>query len=109
MQNAQLGVNRGYLANADKVRVRGAEFDGNVGIGTHFVLRGALAYTDGKYVSFTDAPVALEDTGGAATSKDISGQVLPGISKWAGSFGGEVTAPLRAFGGGQIFGGLDIY
>jgi iron complex outermembrane recepter protein len=109
VQNAQLGVNRGYLANADKVRVRGAEFDGNVSLGTHFVLRGALAYTDGKYVSFPDAPVPLELTGGAATAIDISGQVLPGISKWAGSFGGEVTAALHAFGGGQIFGGLDIY
>ena len=109
VQNSQLGVNRGYLANADKVRVRGAEFDGDVSIGTHFVLRGALAYTDGKYVSFPDAPVPLEETGGAATSKDISGQPLPGISKWGASFGGEVTAALRAFGGGQIFGGLDIY
>jgi iron complex outermembrane receptor protein len=109
VQNGQLGVNRGYLANAEKVRVRGAEFDGNVSIGGHFSLRGALAYTDGKYVSFRDAPVPLEETGGAATSKDISGQPLPGISKWGASLGGEVTFPLHAFGGGQIFGGLDYY
>jgi len=109
VQNSQLGVNRGYLANAEKIRVRGAEFDGNVTFGPHFALRGALAYTDGIYESFKDAPVPLEETGGAAASKDISGQVLPGISKWGASLGGEVTAPLRAFGGGQIFGGLDIY
>ncbi len=109
VQNSQLGVNRGYLANADKVRVRGAELDGNVSIGTHFSVRGALAYTDGEYVSFTDAPVALEATGGTATSADISGQPLPGISKWGASVGGEVTWPLHAFGGGQIFGGLDYY
>ena len=109
VQNGQLGVNRGYLANAEKVRVQGAEFDGTVGIGTHFLLRGALAYTDGKYVSFRDAPVPLEETGGAATSKDISGQPLPGISKWGASLGGEITFPLHAFGGGQIFGGLDYY
>jgi iron complex outermembrane receptor protein len=109
VQNSQLGVNRGYLANADKVRVRGAEFDGNVAIGTHFLVRGALAYTDGKYVSFPDAPVPLEATGGAATSVDISGQPLPGISKWGASVGSELTWPLRAFGGGEIFGGLDYY
>jgi iron complex outermembrane receptor protein len=109
VQNGDLGVNRGYLANADKVRVRGAEFDGNVSFGPHFSLRGALAYTDGKYVSFPDAPVPLEETGGAAAAKDISGQVLPGISKWGASLGTEVTAPLRAFGGGQLFGGLDLY
>ena len=107
VQNGQLGVNRGYLANAEKVRVRGAEFDGSVRVGAHVQLRTALAYTDGKYVSFTDAPVALEETGGAATSKDVSGSVLPGISKWAGSFGGEVFTALR--GGGEIFGGWDVY
>ena len=56
-----------------------------------------------------DAPVPLEETGGAATSKDISGQPLPGISKWGASLGGEITFPLHAFGGGQIFGGLDYY
>ena len=109
VQNGQLGVNRGYLANAEKVRVRGAEFDGNVAIGTHFLVRGALAYTDGKYVSFPDAPVPLEATGGAATSVDISGQPLPGISKWGASVGSELTWPLHAFGGGEIFGGLDYY
>jgi iron complex outermembrane receptor protein len=109
VQNAQLGVNRGYLANAKKVRVQGAEFDGNVAIGTHFLVRGALAYTDGKYVSFPDAPVPLEATGGAATSVDISGQPLPGISKWGASVGSEFTWPLHAFGGGEIFGGLDYY
>jgi iron complex outermembrane receptor protein len=109
VQNSQLGVNRGYLANADKVRVRGAEFDGNVAIGTHFLVRAALAYTDGKYVSFPDAPVPLEATGGAATSVDISGQPLPGISKWGASVGSEFTWPLHAFGGAQIFGGLDYY
>jgi iron complex outermembrane receptor protein len=109
VQNAQLGVNRGYLANAEKVRVRGAEFDGNASVGDHLVLRGALAYTDGKYVSFADAPVPLEETGGAATAKDISGQNLPGISKWGASLGGEVNSPLARFGGAEIFGGLDIY
>jgi iron complex outermembrane receptor protein len=107
VQNGQLGVNRGYLANAEKVRVRGAEFDGSVSVGDHVVLHTAVAYTDGKYVSFKDAPVPLEETGGAATSKDISGSVLPGISKWAGSFGGEVSTSLR--GRGEIFGGWDIY
>jgi iron complex outermembrane receptor protein len=109
VQNAQLGVNRGYLANAAKVRVRGAELDANTSIGDHFVLRGALAYTDGKYVSFTDAPVPLEETGGSATAKDISGQDLPGISKWGASLGGEVNTPMARFGGAEIFGGLDVY
>jgi iron complex outermembrane receptor protein len=107
VQNAQLGVNRGYLANAEKVRVRGAEFDGNVHLGNHVSLYGALAYADAVYVSFADAPVSLEETGGPASSKDISGERLPGVSEWAGSFGGEIAFPTR--GGGEVFGGFDTY
>ena len=90
--NAQVGVLRGYLANAEKVRVRGAEFDGNARIGRRLSFYGAVAYTDGIYVSFPDAPPPLEDTGGPQV-KDISGSVLPGISKWALSFGGEYSKP----------------
>lgn len=106
VQNAQLGVNRGYLANAEKVRVRGAEIDGSGRIGDYISLRGEVAYADGEYLSFPDAPVPLEETGGPVGSKDISGERLPGISKWAASFGAEVAKPL---GGGEIFGGWDIY
>ena len=77
--NSQFGVARGYLANAEKVRVRGAEFDGNVNIGSRFAVRGSVAYTDAEYVSFTDAPPPLEGTGGPAFV-DASGGVLPGVS-----------------------------
>jgi iron complex outermembrane receptor protein len=107
VQNAQLGVSRGYLANAEKVRVRGAEFDGNVHLGNHVSLYGALAYADAIYVSFPDAPVSLEETGGPESLKDISGQRLPGVSKWAASFGGEIAFPMSD--GGEIFGGFDTY
>jgi iron complex outermembrane recepter protein len=36
--NAGVGVLRGYLANADKVRVRGAEFDGNARVNRNLYL-----------------------------------------------------------------------
>ena len=66
-----------------------------------------LAYTDGRYVSFPDAPPPLEDTGGPQ-SKDISGTVLPGISKWALSVGGEYARPRPLFGrSGDLFGAVD--
>ena len=86
--NASVGVLRGYLANAEKVRVRGAELDGSARVNSNLSFYGAAAYTDGKYISFTDAPPPLEETGGPQ-SKDISGSPLPGISKWAFSLGGE--------------------
>lgn len=90
--NAQVGVLRGYLANADKVRVRGAEFEGAARLSDHFRIQTYLAWTDGEYVRFTDAPPALEDTGGPQ-SVDISGTRLPGISEWAGTLSGEYTLP----------------
>ncbi len=91
VQTPEPGVNRGYLANAEKVRVWGVEVDCNVRVGSAFSVYGALAYTNGKYVSFKNAPVPLEETGGEFAFKDISGGKLPGISKWAGSLGGEVS------------------
>lgn len=105
--NAQVGVLRGYLANADRVRVRGIEFDGSTTVRRSVSLYGSLAYTDGIYVSFPDAPPPLEETGGPQV-KDISGSRLPGISKWALSLGGEYAHPVSAFRGtGQFFLGAD--
>jgi len=109
VQLADLSVNRGFLANAEEVRVRGVEFDGNAKIGEYISLYGAVAYTDGIYVSFKNAPPPLEETGGA-TFKDISGSELPGISKWAGSLGGEVAHPGKLLNlDGKYFLALDTY
>ena len=105
--NGSVGVIRGYLANAEKARVRGAEFDGAARVGSHSSIYGAAAYTDGKYVTFKDAPPPLEDTGGPQF-EDISGSILPGISKWALSLGGEYGRPATVFGrSGAFFGALD--
>lgn len=96
VQAADLSVNRGYLANAEKVRVRGVEFDGTVRFNNFFSLYGSLAYTDGNYVRFTNAPPPLEETGGP-TFKDVSGGQLPGISEWAASFGAESATRTTSF------------
>ncbi|MGX5816892.1 TonB-dependent receptor [Chitinophaga lutea] len=110
VQTAELGVNRGYLANAEKVQVRGAELDGNIRFSNNFSLFGAVAYTDGKYKSFKNAPVPLEETGGPSAFKDISGGRLPGISKWTATLGGEASKAGKFLGtGGRYFIGLDGY
>ncbi|GAB2562584.1 TonB-dependent receptor [Spirosoma areae] len=110
VQTAEVGVNRGYLANAEKVRVTGVELDGNIRVGNLFALNGAISYTDGKYVSFRNAPVPLEETGGESAFKDISGGNLPGISKWAGSFGGEVSGSGKLLNqDGRFFLAVDTY
>jgi iron complex outermembrane receptor protein len=105
--NASVGVLRGYLANAERVRVRGAELDTTARVHRNLSFYGAVAYTDGRYLSFPDAPPPLEDTGGPS-SKNISGTVLPGISKWAFSIGAEYARSQSWFGqAGQFFGAVD--
>jgi iron complex outermembrane receptor protein len=108
VQSPELGVNRGYLANAEKVRVRGAEVDANIRLGSHLSFYGAATYNEAKYVKFTNAPLPLEETGLTVNNvqvafKDISGGRLPGISKWAGSLGGEYTAPAVFLGRSSKF------
>lgn len=105
--NASVGVLRGYLANAEEVRVRGAELDFSARLSENFTLQGALAYTDGQYVSFPDAPAPLEGTGGPQFV-DISGERLPGISEWSAFIGGEYTQPGNFLGReGEAFIALD--
>ncbi len=111
VQDNTAATSRGYLANADKVRVRGVEFDGNARIGQHFSTYVSAAYTDGKYVRFTNAPLSLENTGRARPNdiQDVSGQRLPGISKFSTSFGGEFFTPTSFLKReGDFFFGVDV-
>ncbi len=109
--NGQLGVLRGYLANAGKVRTRGVEFDSAFRPTSRLSLYANGAYTDAKYVKFVDAPCPPELSGGTTAAAgqaasapgtpggispqncDISGQRLPGISKWAFSYGAQYSLP----------------
>ena len=111
--NGQLGVLRGYLANAESVRTRGIELDTAFRPTERLNLYANAAYTDANYVRFTDAPCPPELAGGTAaaagqspsapgtpggispTACDVSGQRLPGISKWAFSYGAEYSLPAK--------------
>ncbi|MEI9942805.1 MAG: TonB-dependent receptor [Chitinophagaceae bacterium] len=116
VQSPELGVNRGYIANAEKVRVKGAELDASLRASRNFSFYAAAAYTDAEYVKFTNAPLPLEETGLVNASnqqiafKDISGGRLPGISKWAVSGGGEFATPAAFLGNaGKFFIAADGY
>jgi iron complex outermembrane recepter protein len=84
---------RGYLANAEKVRVRGVEFDGTARVNDRLHLYGTGTYAEGTNLIFTKAPASLEGTGGPQFV-DISGSDLAGLSKWAFSLGGEYAHPV---------------
>jgi iron complex outermembrane receptor protein len=124
VNNNAINVIRGYLANAGKVRSRGVEFDTSFRPNKRFTLYGNGAYTDAKYIDFKNAPCPPELSGGSATAPggvtdpagtaggrspafcDISGQRLPGISKWSFSYGGEYNVPVGG-GDGQVYLGYD--
>jgi iron complex outermembrane recepter protein len=126
VNNGQLGVLRGYLANAGKVRSQGVETDFSIRPSERFNAYVNGAYTDAKYVRFVDAPCPPELSGSTVVSAgqtpsapatpgglspancDISGQRLPGVSKWAFSFGGEANTPATFLGlKGQVYFGYD--
>lgn len=121
VQSPQLAVNRGYIANAEEVNVKGAELDASFRLSRHFNFYAAAAFTDGKYVKFTNAPLPLEETGHTITTedgatvqqafKDISGGRLPGISKFSGSLGGEyLSNPVKILSlESKIFIGFDSF
>jgi len=127
VNNGQLGVLRGYLANAGKVRSQGVEADFKIRTSERFTAYSNAAYTDAKYKKFVDAPCPPELSGGTAITNpatqspaapgitgfsapncDISGQSLPGVSKWAFSYGAEYNLPATILAKeGQVYFGVD--
>jgi iron complex outermembrane recepter protein len=107
--NGSLGVARGYLANAD-VRIEGFEGEFIVRPTDWFNAYANIAYNNGTFRRFTEAPIPPECTGATASTalnvincatinvangnKDISGARFPGISKWSLAWGGEASLPI---------------
>ncbi|PNQ01799.1 TonB-dependent receptor [Sphingobium sp. SA916] len=134
VNGGQFGTTRGYLANADKVRSQGIEADFKVVASDRFTAYANGAYTDAKYVKFCNAPPPPELSGGSSTGiavtgrctytgtpgsaatanqvsppfVDISGERLPGVSKWAFSYGAEYNIPVTLLDkDGQLYLGVD--
>ena len=99
--------NQSYFANVGKVRTRGFEADLRGTVGSWLSLYASGTYDDARYVSYANAPCPIEVTG--QTLCNMSGQQLPGTSKWAGAAGGEAKGPLgRNFGHeAEVYGGAD--
>ncbi len=116
VNNSQANVIRGYLANAEQIRVRGIELDLSTQPIDGLTLYANGAYNDHEYTSFPNAPCPPELSGGPAASAanppsapgtpggfsppscDISGQWLPGISKVSASYGLQYDLPIAALG-----------
>jgi len=89
------------------VRVRGLEIDGSAAVHRRLSTYVNVAITDGRYISFPNAPPPLEETGGPQF-KDISGSLLPGISKTAVSVVAVSLKKKSVFKrAGEFFGAFD--
>ncbi|WP_440977780.1 TonB-dependent receptor [Sphingomonas pseudosanguinis] len=96
-----------FFTNAAKVRTRGFEADLRAAPTRWLTLYGSGTYDDARYISYANAPCPIEITG--RTLCDLSGQRLPGVSRWAASAGGEVRAPLGVNFGhdAEVYAGSD--
>lgn len=109
VRSEQLGVIRGYLANADQVRTTGVELEASYTNPRHFNFSTSLTYVDAKYVRFDNAPAPLELTG-ETDVVDASGGALPGVSKWSVAAGIELHTDGRLMHQeGSFFVATDVF
>ncbi len=102
--NGSVGVLRGYLANVPKVRSQGIEADLSLRPVERLNAYLNFALTDARYVEFPGAPPPIEQSGGTIPFVDASGGRMPGVSKYALSYGGEYRLPV---GQGEAYLGVD--
>jgi iron complex outermembrane receptor protein len=93
---------RTYLANIPKVTVKGFEADATAIVTRSFTLRGSVAYADGKYVSYPNAPCPIEQISSTTTVCNLSGKPLSSLPKWTVSAGGDYTLPVPGLHGDFI-------
>jgi iron complex outermembrane receptor protein len=88
-------------ANIPEVRARGIEIDSVYSGIPNTTLRFAGAITDAEYIEFTNSPQPSENGySGAAPYRDVSGETLPGASKYSFNIGADYRLPI---GNGKEF------
>ena len=83
-----------YLANVEEVRSQGVELDARLGRINGFTGYASVAWTDATYVSYENGPCPIEKIGTATVACDLSGEALPGVSRWAYTLGWDYERPV---------------
>jgi iron complex outermembrane recepter protein len=89
------GALRGYLANIDKVEVKGVELDSMFSMSRYLTGHLSWAFTDGRYISYKNGPCPLELISSTTTVCDLSGKPITATPRSAVSAGLEYTRPMR--------------
>ncbi len=99
---------RGVLASVPEVRVRGVEIESSYRPNSNWLFYLNVTSIDSRYIDFPNAPVALERSGGSISVENISGAVLPGVSKLSASYGFEYKQAAKLISANdEIYFGLD--
>ena len=84
-----------YISNIPKVRSEGIEADLGYAPSKWVSVTASGAYTDAKYVSYANAPVAPEAPPAPASQiQNLSGVALPGVSKFAYTLSADLAQPV---------------
>ena len=86
---------RTYLANVPRVSVRGFEADATLTPLHGLSVRASVAYADGKYDLYPNAPCPIELIGSATTFCNLTGRPLSSLPKWSETIGGDYTLPAE--------------
>lgn len=97
------GVASNLLANAQKARTLGVEFDGNAHLTSNLTARFSGQYVDAKFQEFLSAPIVTPifdaPYGVLPGFGDVSGNQMPQVPKWRLNFGldYEVDSDIGVF------------
>lgn len=81
--------------NAPKVQAKGLEIDGAYNGIRNISIRFAGAYTDARYKEFANSAQPAENLfKGAPAYRDVSGEALPGASKYSANIGADYRLPV---------------
>jgi outer membrane receptor protein involved in Fe transport len=87
--------------NVPKVQADGVEVDGVYTGITNTLIRFSGAYNDAVYKDFKNSAQPVENQyAGASPYRDVTGQALPGASKWTGNVGVDYRKPVA---GNDVF------
>jgi iron complex outermembrane receptor protein len=93
-----------YIASVPKVRSQGFELDSHARPWDWLTLNFSGAYTYAVYESYPQGQCPIEVSGSATKICNLSGETVPGTSRWVMSAGGEITQKLGSLGRYDIIG-----
>jgi len=87
-----------FIASVPKVKSQGFEFDSHARPFDWLTLNFAGAYTYAIYESYPLGQCPPEISGSATETCNLTGETVPGTSRWVMSTGGEITQPIGRLG-----------